>query len=243
MNWLSVEEDSGSVLEYFKRINLAQGKVKTGQFLNEVLMEFAKVSTRFFDNVGDFAFCYKEKQLSSIFLPSFFNLGYGAMQEVPTRRKERGIESTFAWLDYWVQKDNKWIFLIELKHDWQYLTGSITKSATGKIYESVRQLKCIRKAEIDKLSSVETTYKIALIVLPVYLTIPVSKNLDIGEIYQTPRADLEGTAERILDSIADEVSWLGIWSIPERMQLAFKSDKMKRQQCFAGVILIATVVK
>jgi hypothetical protein len=241
MKWKSIR-NCGKTKEEFKKIQLNEGKIKTGEFLNETVSEFARVSTQIFDTIGDFAFTYKERQLSSIFLPAFFNLGYGAIQEVPTRRRERGQESSHGWLDYWVQKDEKWVYLIELKHGWQFLNGKITENSYKKISESIDQLKNIRKPEIKELSTVETTYKISFIVLPVWRNINREEDIHEDDEYPTSLAELEKTSKNIIHEIGDAISWLGIWSIPERMQYAFQPSHTKKLQTFSGVIFIATIV-
>jgi hypothetical protein len=241
MSWESIK-NCGKIKQELKNIQINEGKIKAGEFLNETMAEFARVSTRIFDTTGEFAFTYKEKQLSSIFLPTFFNLGYGAIQEVPTRRKERGQESTHGWLDYWVQKDEKWVYLIEVKHGWQFLHGTITKDSQKKISESIKQLKNIRKSEVNELSTVETTYKISLIILPVWRNINKEENIQEDEEYPTGLKELEETVKNIIDEISNKISWIGIWSIPERMQHAFESSQTEKLQTFAGVIFIATLV-
>lgn len=241
MNWLNVK-NCGYINEYHKQISLNEGKIKTGEFFKETLMEFAKVSTKIYDTTGDLAFTYKEKQLSSIFLPTFYNLSYGVIQEVPTRRKERGQESTHGWLDYWIQKDENWVYLIELKHAWQFLNGKLTKDSLDKLDKSIKQLRGIRKPEIKQLSGVETTFKISLILLPVWRNIPIEEDVDIDDEYPTDLAELEKTAKNILNDIVTKISWLGLWSTPHRMQYAFKPTHGKSMQTFPGVILIAAIV-
>ena len=242
MNWLNIK-NCGYINEYHKKISLNEGKIKTGEFFKETLMEFAKVSTKIYDTTGDLAFAYKEKQLSSIFLPAFYNLSYGAIQEVPTRRhKKRGHGSAHAWLDYWVQKDENWIYLIEVKHAWQFLDGKFRDDSQKKLNNSIKQLKDISKSELKKLSCVETTYKVSLMVLPVWKNIPNDIEIKEEDEYPTDICELEKIAQNILNQIDTEISWLGLWSLPDRMQYAFKPTHAKSMQTFPGVILIATIV-
>ena len=245
MVWRTIR-NCGKVNSYFNNIDIQtdQGE-KTVEFLNETLSKFAEVSTWIFDTTGDFAFAYKEKQLSSVLLPAFFSLGYGAIQEVPTRRKERGQESSHGWLDYWVQKDDELVYLIEVKHGLQLLNASITKDSLDKLNDSVSQLKKIRKDEVKKLSIVETTKttKISLLVLPVWSTI---HNEDIAE-EDDPKIDkseLEATARNIVEEVSD-ISWLGIWSMPDKngMKYAFQPKNKIKLESFVGVIFIVKVVK
>lgn len=241
MEWKSIR-NCGKITEAFKKIPLSDGKIITGEFLNDIMTEFAKVSTNIFDTIGDSAFAYKENQLGSIFLPAFYNLGYGAIQEVPTRRTEQGLESSHGWLDYWVQKDNKWVYLIELKHGWQYLNGKLTKSSKKKISDSIDQLNKIGETEKKNLSLFETTYKISLIVLPVWRNINNNEDIHEDDVYPTNIAELEKTSKNIINGIDNEISWIGIWSLPDRMQYAFQPSHTKRLQTFTGVILVASII-
>lgn len=246
MSWITIR-DCGKVICENEEKRAGEGKNKTREFLKESLCEFAKVSTRIFDTTGDWAFSYKEKQLSSIFLPAFYNLGYGAFQEVPTRRTKGKDASSHGWLDYWLQKNEKWVFLIEVKHDWQHLKGKLTDTALKKIKSSIQQLEQISEDEKFALSTFKTTYKISLVVLPVYRTFAPSKpTIDIDREYRTSAEELNECIKRVRQEIADsdiDISWIGSWLIPNRMQLAFKPKYTKDNlQSFSGVIVMAKVV-
>lgn len=243
MEWATVR-NCGKICESYKQLQINEGKIKTGQFLYETLREFAKASTKIYDTTGDIAFTYKEKQLSSIFLPAFYNLSYGAMQEVPTRRRNREQDSfVHGWLDYWVQKDDSWVYLIEMKHAWQFLNGKFRKDSAEKIDKSISQLKNIPKSEIRELSITETTYKISLLILPIWRNLSIDIQIDEEEEYPTPPFELEKTATDILDQIESKISWMGLWSTPDRMQYTFKPSHSTRLQTFPGVILVAALVK
>jgi len=240
MDWQTIR-GCGKVKEVYKKIPLNDGKIKTGEFLNDTMVEFAKVSTKLFDTVGDLVFSYKERQLSSIFLPAFHNLGYGAIQEVPTRRGNKTV-NTHGWLDYWVQKDDKWVFLIEVKHSWQSLNNGLAKYTIDKIIDSTTQLKSITPKEVASLSTVDTTYKISLIVSPIWRTLPKNKDIIEDHEYPTDLIELEQTAGNILNGDNADISWLGLWSMPDRMQYAFKANNVKSLQSFCGIVFIGSVI-
>ena len=162
---------------------------------------------------------------------------------MPTRRKGRGQDSSHGWLDYWVQKEENWVYLIEIKHAWQFLNGEFRKDSMEKLKNSINQLKNIRKNEIHNLSDVKTTYKISLIILPVWRNIPKGNNIKIEDKYPTDIKDLEKTAAKIIIEVKDKISWLGLWSTHSRMQEVFSVAHSKSLQTFAGVFLIATLVK
>ncbi|AMD00624.1 hypothetical protein [Halomonas chromatireducens] len=241
MSWRTIR-NCGKVKTFHKKIPLKTGKIKTGELLDEVAQEFAKVSTQVFDTIGDFVFSYGERQLSSIFLPAFYNLGFGAMQEVPTRRKELGESCSAGWLDYWVQKEDRWVYLIEAKHSWQLFEGSVTQDAHAKINASVEQLNRINGEELENLSFVDSTYKISMVVLPIYRNLLKGVAAQEGDECPVSAADMDrfvGAAARSLPSC---VSWVGAWVLPDRMQYAFSGNSFSGLRTFPGVLFLVSVV-
>ncbi|WP_291323055.1 hypothetical protein [Desulfonatronospira sp.] len=211
-------------------------------FLYQSLIEFAKVSTQAFDNIGDYLFSYKEKQLSAIFLPAFYNLGYGVMQEAPTRRKKRGETYTHAWLDYWVQKDDETVFLVEVKHSWQYFGGILKKDAISKINSSVDQLKHIRKQDVRNLSLANETVKLSLLVLPIYRNVPLDSNLKEDEEFMTERNEIDDMLSYLSQEMPSSISWMGVWLLPKRMQYTFQSNEINGLRTFPGVIILSCII-
>ena len=69
------------------------------------------------------------------------------------------------------------------------------------------------------------------------------EEVDEDDEYPTNLEDLEQTANNILSNVNSQVSWLGIWSLPKRMQYAYKSGSIKRLQSLSGVIFIGTVLE
>jgi hypothetical protein len=241
MEWKTIK-NSGKVIENYSNIPDGTGKIKTREFLFETMVEFAKVSSRIFDNTYDLAFYYSEKQLSTIFLPAFYNLGYGAFQELPTRRNEKNLIDSYGYLDYWVQKDNKWIYLIESKHAWHFLNGKVRKETINKIDKSIGQLKQINGSALSDLSIEKSTYKISMITMPIWYTIPKSENIDEDSEYLIHPDDLSGTINSIVDSLKEKVSWIGTWSVHPKMQIALPSQHINKLRVYPGVVFLSTIV-
>lgn len=241
MDWENIK-GAGKIIQNFSNINLQAGKIKTREFLNEIMREFAIVSTRIYDNTGDIAFLYKEKQLSSIFLPSFYNLKHYAIQEVPTKRTKSKNKFSHGWLDYWVQKGDRWIYLMEVKHGWQFINGSFRKDSEYLIDSSINQLKQIEKEALNELSYLDTTYKLSFIIMPGWYNIPNSE--DIGEFdqYIIDQTDISKTSATIVERLKNKVSWVGTWQIPSKMQISLNSDHVKNLRVFPCVFFIATIV-
>lgn len=242
MTWNAIR-GCGKVREIHKKIPLETGKIKTGEFLNEILREFAKVSTLAFDNIGDLLFAYRERQLSSILLPAFYNLGYSAMQEVPTRRRNRlGIDN-HGWLDYWVQKDIKWTFLIEAKHGKHCFNRPLTDRNNRIIQSSIRQLRGIEGPNLEELSFDGKGFKIALTILPIYRTMSRVTDDDLYVTNPTKTDELESTLDLLVDGLAAKSSWVGVWSLPRRMQFSIPASwSESRMLTYPAVALVATVV-
>lgn len=243
MNWESIR-NNGKICEVYKKIPLETGKIKTGEFLYETLREFAKVSTAAFDNIGDYLFAYRERQLSSIFLPAFYNLGFSAMQETPTRRSADSGPENHGWLDYWVQKEGKWVYLIEAKHGWHCVNRPVSARNQRVIRSSVNQLQGINGAHLEALSFDHRTFKLALMVLPFYRTLKSSETTEANIEYTTPGEDLTSTIEQLSADIRGNASWIGVWSPPSRMQLTMPANQSgSRMLTYPGVALIASVVE
>lgn len=242
MHWESVR-NNGKICEIHKKIPLDTGKIKTGEFLYETLREFAKVSTAAFDNIGEYLYAYRERQLSSILLPAFYNLGFSAMQEVPTRRSIQAGPESHGWLDYWVQKDGKWVYLIEAKHGWHCLNRPVSERNQRVIRSSVNQLQGITGANLDDLKIDERTFKLALMVLPFYRTLKPSETTEADVEYVTTAQELMPTAEKLTADLQQEASWIGVWNPPRRMQLTVSANRQgTRMMTFPGVALIASIV-
>ena len=169
------------------------------------------------------------------------------MQEAPTRRKELDEEGSAGWLDYWVQKEDKWVYLIEVKHGWQFLNGSVTKDTLEKVNSSVKQLNRINGEALEVLSSVDTTFKISLVVLPMYRNVPKEVSVLEDEEFATSLDDMDefiGSSfmREVMEVTKKNISWVGVWSLPSRMQYAYQREYASSFGTIPGVIFVATVV-
>ena len=225
-------------------LNTENCRNTTYQFLKNTLEQFVKVSTCIFKNTYDMPFWYSEKQLSSIFLPAFYNIGYAAMQEIPTRRKPHGEDDSHAWLDYWVQKDDKLVYLIEVKHGWIYFdSDSISCENSAKLEQSIKQLKQIRKNNQKLLSGDLPVVKISIMVIPVWKNV-FDENLEIDDEYYTTPQKLNDLLKDILKSIDKKIipNWVGVWSLPKNMQFVYKPIKANQKRVIPGVFIFAKIV-
>ncbi|GAB6081915.1 hypothetical protein JCM30471_08290 [Desulfuromonas carbonis] len=218
-------------------------KIVTGQFLNDLLQEFAKVSTELFNITGEMPFWYKERQLSSVLLPCFYNLGYGALQEIPTRRKPHGEDDSHGWLDYWVQRGDKHVFLMEVKHGWLFLGSQLLSDRNMKSWnEAIAQLKKIKKNQRDLLFDGMAGHRVAFMVLPIWRTLKKAEEGKLYKNFPTPEEDLCSLADRILDTKNLDLDWMGIWSLPADMQYVFENKKQTRRMVIPGVIMLAKII-
>jgi hypothetical protein len=228
----------GKVAEYRPgRLAVNTGKKNLLEFLRDTLREIAKVSTRIFDTTGDLPFWYKEKQLSSVLLPCFYNLGYGAIQEIPTRRKPRGKESSHGWLDYWVQKNDN-VYLIEVKHGWLCINSQKFGKCNSKEWQtSIKQLNNIKKSDTDILKAEMVGFKISIMLLPIWRNIG-SKDEDVT----TPPIELEKLLKRAFNTLEQyPADWAGVWSLPNKMQYVFESEGINR--VIPGMLMFAKIMQ
>lgn len=173
-------------------------------------------------------------------------MGLGAMQEAPTRR---GVldESSHAWLDYWVESNGNRVYLIEIKHHWYMSGGKYQQKADEKNRAAIKQLEQISQEEVDYLSYMDSTHKIAMMVMPVYRNIhhgEIERDEDGAEEEPQPITtdDFEERISTVVNEVSGSMSWVGGWLLPERMQESFESNKIDGYRSFPGVILMAKVV-
>ncbi|WP_394133051.1 hypothetical protein, partial [Marinobacter nauticus] len=148
-----------------------------------------------------------------------------------------------GWLDYWVQKDNKWTFLIEAKHGKHCFNRPLTDRNNRIIQSSIRQLRGIEGPNLEELSFDGKGFKIALTILPIYRTMSRVTDDDLYVTNPTKTDELESTLDLLVDGLAAKSSWVGVWSLPRRMQFSIPASwSESRMLTYPAVALVATVV-
>jgi hypothetical protein len=71
-------------------------------FLNKLIRNIVKRSTKYSDETEDHIFSYREKQLHSVVCPSIADLTPCCVMEHPLTRKPHGEEEYPGKCDYWI---------------------------------------------------------------------------------------------------------------------------------------------
>ena len=103
------------------KIGDGEGRRIASDFMDKVLIGFAKQSAKYINAVYEAPFVYSEKQLHSVLAPVISNIAETFLMEHPLERKweiesEPTFESYTGSLDYWCRYRGLDLF-IELKHD------------------------------------------------------------------------------------------------------------------------------
>ena len=128
-----------------------EGKRIAKDFLNLLLTEFAKQSSKYIRGAYEAPFSYGEKQLHSIFAPAISKITPVFLMEHPIERewskvKNEDWDNSQGWLDYWCRYRNV-DFFIELKQNFDcYSTETIRKSIKNNwSYMNKKQLQLVKK--------------------------------------------------------------------------------------------------
>lgn len=133
------------------------------EFLRRFLKQFVLRSTEYYDETGDHAFYYRERQLHSVVCPSIAHITPTFLMEHPLTRKPAGEEERPGRVDYWIHYKN-YSFLMELKHAYFAYSRAHNpgKSVTKKFTKALKQLRNVRKGECRFLKFGDGLRKIAL---------------------------------------------------------------------------------
>lgn len=107
----------------------------TGNLPRETVEQFAALSAKYCDAVGETPFVYHERQLHSALLPAIARASNAVLAEHPIRRalsRADSRTSAYGWVDYWVLCGNT-VLLVELKHVFRGATardGALSPSST-----------------------------------------------------------------------------------------------------------------
>ena len=131
--------------------------------LRKLLKRIVKRSTKYYDELGEHVFIYREKQLHSVVCPSIADITHSYLMEHPLIRKPAGEEEYRGNVDYWISYRN-YSFLMELKHTYFAYRNADNprKSITKKFARAMEQLRSIRKEECRALTVNKGLIKIAL---------------------------------------------------------------------------------
>jgi hypothetical protein len=131
----------------------ADGMRVTKDFLEKLIYNIVKRSTKYFYETKDHVFIYREKQLNSAVCPSIADLTDSFLMEHPLNRKPHGEDEYSGRVDYWIYYRN-YSYVLELKHSYfaYKMADSPRQDISDKFDSAIRQLNSIKIDECKDLS-------------------------------------------------------------------------------------------
>jgi hypothetical protein len=190
-------------------------------FLNNLIRNIIKRSTKYFDETGDHIFIYREKQIHSVVCPSIVDLTPCCVMEHPLTRKPHGDEEYSGKCDYWISYRN-YSFVMELKHCYfAYRNANAPRQEiSNKFNKCIQQLKSIKKEECRNLSINKGMIRIALQTLVFYRGSQNELSYDDLE-----EQDFEDDFEQLIqNSDLEKSNVRSLWLLNKRLVKSFKYD-------------------
>lgn len=189
----------------------------TRKFLRETVEQFATLSAKYCDTVGEMPFVYHERQVHSALLPAIARASDAVLAEHPIRRvlsRDDCRTSGHGWLDYWVLCGTT-VFLVELKHVFRGATAREATFRLSRPWETAnQQISSIADEEALALATAaRRVVKLALLVMPAYRNSASIDRLDpIGR-------DMAREAHlATCSSLEPSPQWSAVWSVHQRLQ-------------------------
>ena len=143
-----------------------QASTSVRGFFDELHNDFAKETINFYEQWGLLPFSYSEKQVNSIIIPAIYKITKNIWLEQPFKIGDRQ-----RFLDIATTHEGN-TYLIELKHSWNSKNENISKRTNKEWETAIDQIATLRKSNVKQFINNHgfTIYKIALMVMPTYLT-------------------------------------------------------------------------
>jgi len=210
MEWVTIKNCGCYAL-----VRNGQGGNITKDLLENMVIEFARISSKFYEAVSEFPFVYSEKQMGSVLIPALLNSADAVFQEQPAIRKLKGKKENYGWIDYWVLSRNI-TFLIELKqHGFSANAQNVNAGAQNKWSKAIDQIKSIKKSEAQDLTIGNKACKVALQIMPIWqhgsdndsLALEILPKEDVGKFLMTSRKELN-----------PQPHWSAVWYLHDTLQ-------------------------
>jgi hypothetical protein len=224
-------------------IGVGKGERIASDFMEKLVLGFAKQSAKYINAVSEAPFSYSERQLHSVLAPVISNIAEAFLMEHPMERKwesesESTLESYTGFLDYWCRYRGLDLF-IELKHDRDaYKNDNIRKEALHNWdYMNNKQLERV-KDEAKRFSEhSKGVLLIALHAFTVYETLPNSKESLAREDIET----LLSSQLNYFNNLDPKPNWCGLWVLHRDLFDRCTRDFEIKKSYFPGVILVAKI--
>lgn len=220
-----------------------EGKRIAKDFLNLLLIEFSKQSSKYIRGVSEAPFAYREKQLHSIFAPAISRITPIFLMELPIERewskiKNENWANSQGWLDYWCRYRNV-DFFIELKHDYDcYSTETIRESVNNNWwYMNKNQLQLVKKdAKIFSEWS-KGVFLLSLHVITIYEKTKINKKPESIENLE----ELNLIQQNYYENLRPNPDWCGLWILNKRLAQDCCYETDRNVEYFPGVLFLSRI--
>jgi hypothetical protein len=214
------------------------GKRVTREFLDQIIVEFARQCEKYMTITGEAPFAYRERQLHSFIAPALSKCLEIFLMEAPVNRKwsEQDIQQpdSHGWVDYWCYLRNI-VLLIELKHTFcSFRSGKPTKDLQAAWQKAIHQLDAIKQEALTQSEWSKGSVRIALHVIPIYKSFleEQPENTDDERL-------LLQIKDRIIETLKPKPNWSGLWIL--RKNLVGPYEYTKRKEVYPAVLFVAYV--
>jgi hypothetical protein len=230
-------------INIINKIGVGEGTRIASDFMEKVLLGFAKQSAKYINAVSEAPFSYSERQLHSVLAPVISDIAEAFLMEHPMERKweienESTLESYTGFLDYWCRYRGIDMF-IELKHDRDSYKNNLIRKEAKLNWDYMNNFQLERvKNEAKRFSEhSKGVLLIALHAFTVYETLPNSKDSMAGEDIDT----LISSQLNYFNNLEPKPNWSGLWVIHRDLFDRCTRDYENKKSYFPGVILVAKI--
>ena len=232
-----------SILTDRKIKSEGKGSKKIKEFLDKLVLGFAKHSAKYINTLNEAPFIFKERQLNSILAPVFSKIGDAFVTEHPMKRKnlslkmrEAGKKSYSGWIDYWARCGD-FDFYIEVKHDYDaFNTEPIRLSALRNWKNMWEQLNGIKKEAKSISEQAPGIYLVSLHVIVIY----DFRKLHVEENPEYDVSDLIGIQEKYFDNLSTpSPKWSGMWILHDELVKTCRWESETHVECYPAVMFFS----
>jgi len=192
-----------------------RGIRKTKRLLQEIVILFAKEVKKYHNLVEEFPFNYNERQIHSILFPAIQKTGSVVFLEQPIKRKYRGQNPKYGWIDYWARKENT-TYLIEVKHSMYSLRSrNLDQTTRTRWKEGIDQINSIPVSEAKELGLDNSEiFLITMMILPFWKGSSDKKKLVPSEKEEV----LAVFSDEIMAKLNPKPNWGAVWYLHDELQ-------------------------
>ena len=221
------------------------GRRVASDFLDRLIVTFAKQSTKYIRSISDAPFAYRERQLHSIFAPAISTITDSFLMEYPIERKwdeerKKDWNDYTGWLDYWCRYRNI-DFFIELKHNYDsYKNDEIRKDTFANWdYMNNTQLEIVKNEAKRHSEFCKGVLLVSLQVVTIYDKMQTTKiPQSCGDV-----DTLVSTQKNYFENLNPKPNWSGLWMLNDDIYDLSSREYDTQTEYYPGVMLIAKVCK